>query len=309
MRRVTVKGLLQAAAFLTVGFSLITLLPFDHHALQLFTHFRLQYLTVSLLLLTAFAFLRSPAYAAGLMISVLANAAVVAPWYMDPGNDLGESPLKLLHANVLSTNVEHEKLFTLIADEQPDLVFLQEVSPQWATALAALHSDYPHRYVATRDGNFGIALLSRLPLAHVHHVDSTPLGFPTLEGEVVFGGRTISFVSTHPMIPLGSVNFAARKEQLREVAQQLGAAAESTILIGDLNTSMWGIHYRELERATGLSNARRGHGILPTWPTFMPFAMIPIDHVLVSNDIGVEQISTGPRIGSDHLPLIVTLGL
>ena len=180
MRRITVKGLMQAAAFLTVAFSLITLLPFDHHALQLFTHFRLQYLAASLLLLVGFAYLRSSPYAAALMIS-----AVVTPWYLDSVDDTGDSTLKLLSANVLSTNVEHDKLFTLIAAEQPDLVFLQEVSPQWESALAALHADYPHHYVEVRDGKFGIALFSRLPLASVDHVDSfdTPLsGEEVLEG-------------------------------------------------------------------------------------------------------------------------------
>ena len=309
MRSVTGKGLFQVAALLTVAFSLITLLPVDHHALQLFTHFRLQYLAASLLLLTIFAFLRSPVYAGALLISVLASAFVVTPWFMEPRVDSGESHLKLVFANALSTNVEHDKLFALIAAEQPDLVFLQEVSPQWETALAALHADYPHHYVEARDGNFGIAVLSRLPLAGTSHIDSAPLGFPTLQGELAIGERTIRFVSTHPMIPLGALKFSARNEQLRRVAEQLGPSADSTILVGDLNVSMWDVHYRALESATGLRNARRGHGILPTWPTFMPFAMIPIDHVLVSNDIGVERIATGPRIGSDHLPLVVTLSL
>ncbi len=50
--RVTISGLLEAAAVVTVVFSVGTLLPIDHFAIQLFTHFRLQYLVVSLGLLS-----------------------------------------------------------------------------------------------------------------------------------------------------------------------------------------------------------------------------------------------------------------
>jgi len=42
MRRVSTSGLLQAAGVLTIVLSLLTLLPSNYHAIQLFSHFRLQ---------------------------------------------------------------------------------------------------------------------------------------------------------------------------------------------------------------------------------------------------------------------------
>ena len=42
-------------------------------------------------------------------------------------------------------------------------------------------------------------------------------------------------------------------------------------------------------------------------PTFFPLAYIPLDHFLVSKEIGVLKIRTGRNVGSEHLPLITDL--
>jgi endonuclease/exonuclease/phosphatase (EEP) superfamily protein YafD len=48
---------------------------------------------------------------------------------------------------------------------------------------------------------------------------------------------------------------------------------------------------------------------LPTWPADTSYARIAIDHLLVSDGIVVFDLHRGPDVGSDHLPLIVDIGL
>ena len=307
--RVTPTGLLQAAAVVTVAFSVGTLLPIDHFAIQLFTHFRLQYVVVSLSLLLLFKYLRSPWLIGALAASLVLNASLVLPWYVGEDETSGGVELKLLHANVLSSNTDYDRLLGLLDTEAPDLVMLQEVSPDWLVALDELRADYPYSYAEAREGNFGIALFSRVPLKSVSHFDSPPFGYPTIVASLDIDGQVLHFIGTHPMIPVRGTFYDARNEQLAGVAQLLGKQAEPKILVGDLNLSQWDVNYIGLEQQGGVRNARKGFGILPTWPVFMPFAMIPIDHVLVSETISVTGFYTGPRIGSDHLPLIVTFSL
>lgn len=309
MQRVSISGLAQAAGILTIAFSLLTLLPSNYHGLQLFTHFRLQYFLVAALLVIAFILLRDRRYAVLLFATAFINGAHVLPWYFDEPYEPEGRELKILQANVLYTNTEFNRLFTLIDSEQPDVVVLHEVSSAWAAELKRLEGTYPHQVVEARDGSFGIAVLAKFPMTATATVASEPLGYPTIVTTFATSGRPLQVVATHPMIPLGARNFGARNTQLATVGDLLRRSPGATLLVGDLNTSPWDINYKRLEARTGLRNVRRGFGVAPTWPTFLPFAMIPIDHVLVSGEVGVRDVRTGPRIGSDHLPLIATLTL
>ena len=309
MQRVSISGLAQAAGILTMAFSLLTLLQSNFHALQLFTHFRLQYFIVASLLVIVFAWLRDRRYTVLLFATAFINGAHVVPWYLDEPYAPGGRELTLLQANLLSTNTDYAALFALLDNEQPDMVVLQEVSPAWAAELKRLGGAYPHRIVEERDGNFGIALLSQYPLTESATVASEPLGYPTIIATLDVSGRQLQVIATHPMIPLGPRNYAARNSQLEAISNFLRRSTGARMLVGDLNASMWDLHYRALEARTGLRNVRRGFGVVPTWPTFLPIAMIPIDHALVSGEIGVVDVRSGPRIGSDHLPLLVTLTL
>ena len=308
-KRVTLIGLLQAAAIVTILFSIVTSFDFVHRYIELYSHFRLQYFAASLLLLIVFIVLRSPMYAVLLLVTTVFNASYVLPWYFGATRVESDNTIKLLHANVYAGNDQYERLFELIEAEQPDVIFLQEVSPQWRDATLRLHGDYPHNYVEAREGSFGIAMYSRVALDSVEHADSPPLGYPTIVATMTVNNEALTLINTHPTIPMSRLQYEARNEQLRSIAALVNQAAGAVVLTGDLNASVWSSNYRKLEASTGLRNTRRGFGILPTWPTFLPFAMIPIDHALVSGGIGVVETRTGARIGSDHLPLIVEIAV
>lgn len=307
--RVSLNGLVQAAAVVTAVFSILTLLSLDHFALQLFTHFRLQYLAVSVLLLILLAVLRQPAFAVAMLLVTVLNASLVLPWYLGVREESSGTALTVMLANLLSRNSDHDRLFDMLESEQPDVVVFQEVSSEWLTALAELQSRYPYSYAEAREGNFGIALFSRVPFASVTHVDSPPFSYPSIIAKLRVGESLLNVIATHPTIPVSGTVYKARNQQLESLHEFLEGLDGSTVLIGDLNTTMWELNYRALEGRAGLRNARRGYGVVPTWPTNMPFAMIPIDHVLVSDDIGVSDVHTSARIGSDHLPLVVTITL
>jgi len=299
------------AAAVTVLFSVATLADHLHRYLELFSHFRLQYIFVAAALAVILYIVRSRRWAL-LMLGVMTiNIMPVSTWYLTETRVSAptDSTIKLLLANVFSGNKDTQKLLDLIIAEKADIVFLLEVTDRWNRDLTALRDPYLYSLNIPRDDNFGIAVLSRHPFASTRVIESPPFKYPTLIVELDIDGEIVAFVTTHPTPPIGRFGFEGRNEQLVDVAATMNTISGPRALIGDLNTTMWGHHYKALVQETGLVNARRGFGVIPSWPTQLPFAMIPLDQCLVSSDFTVLDIRTGPRIGSDHLPLIVELAL
>jgi endonuclease/exonuclease/phosphatase (EEP) superfamily protein YafD len=309
-RRSIVVGLLEAALFVTAIFSVATTFDFLHRFLELFSHFRLQYFVSAFLLTTTFIFLRRTTWIIVGLGTFLLNAWFVVPWYLAFGvENSDDSDIKLLHANVLVSNDSSLRFIALVNNESPDIVVMQEATPRWMNSIGEIDALYPYKIVEDRDDPFGIALYSKFPFDSISVVESEPFGYPEVVASAIIGRDRLNIISSHPMPPIGRNNYAARNLQLEGVARLAATTPGPLILVGDLNISMWAAHYRRFEQQSGLSNARKGFGIEPTWPLFLPIAMIPIDHALVSDDIAVTGFDTAADIGSDHLPVVVNFRL
>lgn len=220
-----------------------------------------------------------------------------------PPGERAADVLVIASANIQYRNPDTRALVEWLRTEKVDVAVVLEVAPAHVRELEAM-ADYPHRRVVPDDGAFGIAVLSRHPLAEIKVIEAA--GIPRIEAVVHLPRGRIRLTALHPMPPLTTEDHFARNRLLRALAAAGAASGEPSILAGDLNATPWssafaGLSDRGLRRATGLA---------ATWPAAAAGLMgIPIDHVLVTRQWRVVASRTGPDLGSDHLPVLSTLAL
>jgi endonuclease/exonuclease/phosphatase (EEP) superfamily protein YafD len=270
---------------------------------ELTSHFKLQYFVLLLGCVLIFLWVRWWWWALLGFLGVVLNAMVVLPWYFQNTQVVLQAyDLKLLLYNVNIVNKNYSALLELVATEKPTILIIQEGNRYWVKRLKAL---FPYQLVPPKSRFFGISIFSQLPFEQTQVLLLGSQLLESLHIKVKINEKMISIVTTHPFPPIRQSVFEQRNEQLFAVKSYLQSLPSPKILIGDLNLSMWSPFYVKLLENTELVNARQGFGLLPSWPTFLPIFMIPIDHCLVSSDLQVVNIKTGHPIGSDHLPLIV----
>lgn len=234
------------------------------------------------------------------------NLPSILPAYLPDKSGSGEAAsLRVVSANVHAANDQYAAFTSWARSQKPDVIVAYEVTPAWGRALKSLEADYPYFVQIPRNDNFGLSVFSRLPLEKQKLLVLGSAGVPTLLFKVTSNKRTLSIMATHPFPPINEDFFAKRNEQLDVVAAYMARIKGSRMVIGDFNTSQWSPYFTGMRGRGGLKNARNGFGILPTWPSYFPGFMIPLDHCLVSPDMIVRDIRVGEDIGSDHLPLFV----
>lgn len=240
--------------------------------------------------------------------TLVAAALLLQGGYMasraeSPAN--GKADLRILHMNVLQPNTAYQATITRALASDADLISVQEVGPEWAVALAqGLRTSYLYAHVEPRTNCYGIALFSRVPFLEVRtfHVN----GAPFIEACFDHHGKPVRVVAVHASSPISYGHFKRRNAQLAHLGASLSPGDIATIVVGDLNTVTWDGAFKRLCRRSGLrSISDGGHR---TWPRIGPFAIIPLDHVLVSPWISAT-VSTEEIPGSDHRAVLADLKL
>ncbi len=301
--RIGAAGLLAAAG----AVSLLGFLGSLHWALDLLSHFRVQYLVVLAVTALLLAALRRwrPAALAGALAAV--NLAAILPLYSGgttrPAASAGT--LRAMLINVNTRSGDPQRVAAAVAELAPDVLALEEVNQQWLEDLGPSLAGFAHSVAEPRDDNFGIALFSRFPVTRSRIAWIGEAEVPSAEAVIRTPGGPCTVLVTHPLPPGGGEYSRLRNAQLAALPAWVREAEPPVLLLGDLNASPWSPHFRRLLRDSGLQDSARGWGVQPTWPVFNPLLRIPIDHALHSPGIGIVRRAIGPDVGSDHFPLIV----
>ncbi len=203
----------------------------------------------------------------------------------------------------------------VLRDLQPDIAGLQEVDNRYAdrfnppqlqflaeeTGLTPLAGPTMVR----ADGDYGNALLTRLPVREVRSID---LSYPGREPR---GGLDVDLQVSGGRLRVIATHLGLRPAERRFQVKRLMAAVETEppaplLLMGDLNEwFLFGRPLRWLRRHFGRTSAPA------TFPAFFP--LLALDRIFVDPPqalAGLWRIHTREaRAASDHLPLAARIRL
>jgi endonuclease/exonuclease/phosphatase (EEP) superfamily protein YafD len=301
-----------ATCLLVVSLSLLSIVSAAGNAYWLFdlaSHFRQQYIVLLGMLLPVIIAMKEKKVTMLGATALCLNAIEVAPFYFSQGHALAcknSESLRILSINVNYLNRNFDSILGCIQKFNPDIVAIEELTPELNNELCAKLSAYKFRCAATRRDPFGIGVFSRIPTEHCQ-VRYFSQSVPSIEQELFWQNKPVLLIVTHPLAPMSPGLAASNKEQLKAIADEITKRHQTSIVIGDLNATEWCSSYKAIVSNANLVDTSKGYGLQPSWLRIFPPLCLTIDHCLTTPDMVTATHLIGPDVGSDHSPLYVEL--
>jgi endonuclease/exonuclease/phosphatase (EEP) superfamily protein YafD len=244
----------------------------------------------------------------------IANLVLVLPlWLGSQPPAASDDRLDLVTFNVEREVAARSEILQWLGTVDADLVFLQETTEEWVSAIEDSGIDMEVIAVPQPQSTHGIIVLAATDsTATVSEIGSSK--DQLVEVSTSLAGTRVTVFGVHPPSPNNQRDAAARDEVLVELGELVATRSEPVIVVGDLSATRWSNSFREMRQIGGLSDSEDGFGFQGTWPaSTVPviryLISIPIDHVLTTRSLTTPERAMGPRIASSHLPLLVEVAL
>ncbi|WP_373251606.1 endonuclease/exonuclease/phosphatase family protein [Brevundimonas sp.] len=211
-----------------------------------------------------------------------------------PSPPVTQPGLKLVWANVFKTDAVVERLAALAERTDADIVVLAEPPRDSARTREALAA-WPFVHGPEDPSIHGTVVFSRRPISARTTGAVVEGGYPLTVVDV----EGVRIIALHPPVAVTPRRLAGRNAMLRSARE---AATGQSIVIGDMNATPWS---RQL-RLTASDLVRVSTGPGSTWFSSLPVLGLPIDQIFATPGLQASA-RVGPGIGSDHLPLLVSI--
>lgn len=216
---------------------------------------------------------------------------------------------------VLTSNLEFGRgdpdvVASLVADNDVDLLLVQELTDDAASILTGLLADtLPHHYLVPGDTATGSGIYSRYPLTDTHTLPDTFLAtlFATA---TVRGYGPVRIGSAHP-VPPWPVHRRGWERELGQIRATLhGYDDDSAVVVGgDFNATWNHPEFRSLlDHGYRDAAEQAGAGWLPTYPADRLFPLIGIDHVILRG-AQADRVQALTIPGTDHRAVLAEVVL
>lgn len=222
--------------------------------------------------------------------------------------------LQLMTLNCRRGRADPDAVVAQVRRRSVDVLALQELTDGLVDGLekAGLGSLLPHRQLGRNlpddNGGFNGVWSRSAPSGTENDATDIPAAdTPSLT--LPLTGRPVRFVSAHTKSPHRGCR------QWSQGIMGLGALADPSrrqeiVILGDLNSSLDHPSFRALLRS-GLRDAAlaQGTGPVASYPAWLPWPRIELDHVLTTPGIETADVVSTPVPGTDHLAVCARLSL
>ncbi|WP_164684163.1 endonuclease/exonuclease/phosphatase family protein [Vibrio maerlii] len=255
-------------------------------------------------------------------LSIAASLLVTMSFYYftPPFNKIVQqqcsSPLSIVQYNLAFNNDNLEQFVESIAEKQPDLVVLNEASPEHAEQFSPLFALYPHRFGGQENIGYpsNVFILSKA-LLYGLQIERASYGGNLIQGVwQPKEGIDVSVFFAHPPSPRSQSLWRDRNSMINLVEYQVSkAVTERSLVAGDFNLSSMSPRYKQTlkdhqsipVRSWSMVNQR----LEDYFGIRLPLLGIAIDHLWLKGEQKAQAILCSRRSlieikGSDHYPVL-----
>jgi vancomycin resistance protein VanJ len=224
--------------------------------------------------------------------------------------------LKVVSFNVFQRNTDVGALIEIILDQDPDIVALQELTPEVSSQMALILDDfYPYHTLDLHANMMGQGLLSRFPINQIS--DLPDYNYQSVQVESPEGSIRIFNIHSPTLFPsTWKKDWQIQRSFFESLQTDIAATEGPLLVMGDFNTTPQSENYAFLARNLSDTFIESGWGFgfsYPAKPKFgisLPIPLVRIDYIFIDPHFrSYETRVLSESGGSDHRPVFTHLEL